>query len=1807
MKRRMSQGKPIDLAALPSDGSVSQFDGMPLAPGVHLRWSFWPELGWPSSGFEVWRRFWVVDEFTRVLPDSWTRIATLGLPPATNATATVMARARTVTSGALTAAYEAEVPSLLRLVDQVRPRTPAFVQATRGDARVNLPSLEVLLLASLDPYVARGIGLAFIDGRVAPTIPADYKVLGKWGTGTCSWSETTFGALKPAWLALGQFAGGQSRWFSNRALSVVQAEGRPPALRLDGISALTLRVLFAAPAREVELDLEAPTATEALTRWRVEGYSGALRMTTATTPRLTITAAGATLRILSPADRLLDKIEIFDTGTATTSWRMTRLRHRRMTGAIGDQWSRIICVAPAPGASVPEEHLDVPWPPPSVVSPAISRTRTVAMPSALDDDGRVTPGRSQVDVLLAPLPAPPSGQPGLTRPVRVNTGYVRAAGGGPARTELLTLPLPLVGQTLNTVGFWRLDGALTGVVGPTLAARGSVRYVDARPQPLGVLEMRRRTVFLTGRMGTGEVGPGYLEAVNVAGLDGNGVELHVQLWVMPTDDPETYPTLVGNDWRTSFWFGLAKGTSTYRLRVWLNGQVFESNGSIPRGLWSHVAFHYDGERIHFFINGVLDISRTAALGPVRLNPRRAMSIGCDPVPSDPAQAFAYPFSGYLADVQVRRGGGTDFPSQHLLAAWTFNGDLLERKSNIVSGTMGAVRFVVDHPEIAARKSILLDGTWCVVAPDNRLADPGRRLCMKARIKPDAGQTTPVLAGTRHWKLWLQASGSSYRLVLTVAGQSIGSSEFLPSGQWSDVIAGVDGERAVVYVNGRPTQMATLRYGRIPRDTAGSVVIGADATSHAGALVMPFRGRLADLEVGDTLPAPAAPIFLIDRERSRLLEDPFPTIPAPPPPSEPPADWVARELEPGSYRFFVQAVDLFGRVGPTNLSGSVALPEPSTPPAPGGARARFLPILGEVLPPAPNVSPWRIQVALSRPTSVDALAPGALLRHDAELAVVTPGPREPGRLKIDHSETCEIVAVEPQGSQLVLDLRPPALPRLRPAPGQRVTVAHDRWVRTEWTWTGTQRLLAPQVDRFQLKERRRLPATDGWTAWAGLGTSGGVPVAHGEVIVQDEAASNLPPTIVSYAEWEELQQSGVLTLPEPARPDAEPDGTRRSRLRIWKVLLPVTAALPPGANHLPPQRATPDEFVSGALVAYNSASNVLAWQIFTVLWHEWSATRGWTLYFVENSKGRDTLPAFAPVLVQARYYPGQRYRMDAMLGTTSAFGTGADGLPVPTVALEIAVAAVDTAGRTSPFDAAPGEPRSGGAADVVAVDRRRPNPPPRPTVRIDRADYHGSSRATLSWEPGGAGESYHVYRATDSAVCARDAEQRRRGTGIYEGLEPAARFADDPDFTAWLAARWPDWAGGWASRLFAARPSDERDTAAMAAWEAANPVWRDWAARFYSTLPAGSDDPSDPHTLQGLAARAGNEDAFTLVNSKPVVGGTFSDTVNGAVRNRYLYRLRSQSASLLRSTAWGPVSLPHAAPLTRLPSTPALTRIEAGERRLTVRWALNTEPELAEYRLYRSRSREALEDLRWWRPGEGERITRIPDPRLRVTDRGLTLPNGLDVAEVLGVFRAEEHGGRALDYFSCDPGAPSEAVLLEGRVVAVRRLRVLPDGAAVVLVYRTSGGEERTLGSLAEGGTYVDLELVAGDDAFYRMAAVDTAGNVSQGSSILQGRAFDTTPPSPPPLSAFPEGEGEARRVRLAWEAEPTVSYQLQRHEPGTPNWMDRSGWLPAGTATFVDEGVRSGVTYRYRLRFRSKTGVLARETSEATCTLPQEE
>ncbi len=120
-------------------------------------------------------------------------------------------------------------------------------------------------------------------------------------------------------------------------------------------------------------------------------------------------------------------------------------------------------------------------------------------------------------------------------------------------------------------------------------------------------------------------------------------------------------------------------------------------------------------------------------------------------------------------------------------------------------------------------------------------------------------------------------------------------------------------------------------------------------------------------------------------------------------------------------------------------------------------------------------------------------------------------------------------------------------------------------------------------------------------------------------------------------------------------------------------------------------------------------------------------------------------------------------------------------------------------------------------------------------------------------------------------------------------------------------------------------------------------------------------------------------------------------------------------------------------------------------------------------------------------------------------------------------------------------------------------------------------------------TWLDQPVPALTNFAYRVVAVDSAGNVSEASSTLVGRAYDESLPAPPtPTASW--GAAAPFPARLTWTA--ADESLLERREATGLFWVQASGWLPAGAQT-IDDAVADTAAWTYRVRSRKPTGAVA--------------
>jgi hypothetical protein len=109
------------------------------------------------------------------------------------------------------------------------------------------------------------------------------------------------------------------------------------------------------------------------------------------------------------------------------------------------------------------------------------------------------------------------------------------------------------------------------------------------------------------------------------------------------------------------------------------------------------------------------------------------------------------------------------------------------------------------------------------------------------------------------------------------------------------------------------------------------------------------------------------------------------------------------------------------------------------------------------------------------------------------------------------------------------------------------------------------------------------------------------------------------------------------------------------------------------------------------------------------------------------------------------------------------------------------------------------------------------------------------------------------------------------------------------------------------------------------------------------------------------------------------------------------------------------------------------------------------------------------------------------------------------------------------------------------------------------------------------------------DHWYRLVAVDTAGNASTPTTPIRARAYDEAPPAIPALTAAWTATTPPA-ARLGWTAaeESLVEFRVV----GGAVWQPIGAWRPPGTHE-VTVAMDATKGWRFRLRARKATGALA--------------
>lgn len=149
-------------------------------------------------------------------------------------------------------------------------------------------------------------------------------------------------------------------------------------------------------------------------------------------------------------------------------------------------------------------------------------------------------------------------------------------------------------------------------------------------------------------------------------------------------------------------------------------------------------------------------------------------------------------------------------------------------------------------------------------------------------------------------------------------------------------------------------------------------------------------------------------------------------------------------------------------------------------------------------------------------------------------------------------------------------------------------------------------------------------------------------------------------------------------------------------------------------------------------------------------------------------------------------------------------------------------------------------------------------------------------------------------------------------------------------------------------------------------------------------------------------------------------------------------------------------------------------------------------------------------------------------------------------------------------------------------------------------------------------SWTDDDREPGVDFHYRMVAVDTNGNTSAASTAVAGRAFDTTPPTPPAITSVdwvrvgpndtvqpysdpvPTDESWQPAIRITWDDPDDLRVLVESaFDTSGSDFMSASSWLTDDTM-YLDTSPAQTDTYRYQLRVLDARGLQSTSASPIT-------
>ncbi|HVN84757.1 MAG TPA: LamG-like jellyroll fold domain-containing protein [Candidatus Binatia bacterium] len=339
-----------------------------------------------------------------------------------------------------------------------------------------------------------------------------------------------------------------------------------------------------------------------------------------------------------------------------------------------------------------------------------------------------------------------------------------------------------------------------------------------------------------GRIGGGGVFDGSNDDVRVANsasLNIAGSALSLEAWVKPTA-VNSYRVLIHKELQYSL--AILNGQLTYADSITWSYATIGSYGSVPAGVWTHVAVTFDGSILRFYVNGV------AVGNKIRAGTLTATN---NPLCLGAYNCSALALKGTLDEVRVydRLLSAADVQSHFAappVAKWRFeegSGTVVGDSSGL--GNTGTAENGMTWGAGKVGGAGLFDGVNDDVRVINSptLNITGQALSIEAWVKPSATNSYRVLLHKElQYSLAILNGQLTYADSVTWSYTTIGSYGSVPAGVWTHVAVTFDGSIIRFYVNGVEVGNK-MRAGTLTA-TANPVCLGAytcSALQLAGAL------------------------------------------------------------------------------------------------------------------------------------------------------------------------------------------------------------------------------------------------------------------------------------------------------------------------------------------------------------------------------------------------------------------------------------------------------------------------------------------------------------------------------------------------------------------------------------------------------------------------------------------------------------------------------------------------------------------------------------------------------------------------------------------------------------------------------------------------------------------------------------------------------------------------------------------------------------------------------------------------------------